>query len=67
MKQEIKVCEECGSKYYAASSPMNSLCPECSHIIYGSEPCDHEFDGKRCRKCFWDGSTTEYITGLKKK
>lgn len=34
---------------------MLSLCPECSHLIYGYENCTHEFEDGRCKLCGWNG------------
>ncbi|MCL1994166.1 MAG: hypothetical protein FWG66_14575 [Spirochaetes bacterium] len=64
-EKTIIVCDECGSNYYQDASKMESLCPECSHILYGYENCTHEFKNGRCQKCFWDGSASNYIQGLK--
>ena len=55
------ICAECGSEFYLQASKMKSLCPECSHILYGYENCKHHFEGGRCVKCFWDGSVSEYV------
>ena len=63
-KNKLSVCSECGSKYYEKASPMRSLCPECAHILYGYPPCEHNFVGKRCQKCYWDGSHSKYIKSL---
>ena len=62
---DTKVCDECKSEYYADSSKMRNLCPECSHILYGHENCDHQFVNGRCLKCFWNGNASEYIKKLK--
>ncbi len=60
--KNITVCDECGSEYYSEKSEMNSLCPECTHIIYGYNNCDHVFDGNcRCTKCHWDVSKSQYF------
>lgn len=64
LQREIKTCEECGSKYYAMSSKMQSMCPECASILYGYDNCNHVFKGGRCIKCFWDGSRSNYIDSL---
>ena len=61
LQKEIKTCDECGSKFYASASKMQSLCPECASILYGYENCDHVFENGRCVKCFWDGSRSEYV------
>jgi predicted RNA-binding Zn-ribbon protein involved in translation (DUF1610 family) len=65
--KEIKVCDECKSEYYARTSKMKNLCPECSHVLYGYKNCDHQFINGRCVKCFWNGSASEYIEKLKGK
>ena len=66
MKESITVsCDECGSQYFAGTSKMAALCPECAHILYGYDPCQHEFNGGRCTKCYWDGSVSDYVTTLK--
>jgi predicted RNA-binding Zn-ribbon protein involved in translation (DUF1610 family) len=62
----IIMCDECGSQYYKESSKMTSLCPECSHILYDLENCEHIFENGRCIKCYWDGRSSEYIKNLKK-
>ena len=61
LQKEIKTCDECGSKFYASASKMQSLCPECASILYGYENCNHVFENGRCVKCFWDGSRSEYV------
>ena len=65
MTQKIKKCDECGSLFLAYTSKMFSMCPECASIIYSYEPCEHEFKNNKCMKCGWDGSTSDYINGLK--
>ena len=65
MKREIRNCDECESEFYADSSKMLGLCPECSHHIYGYTNCEHLFENGRCAKCYWDGSSTVYIEELK--
>lgn len=64
---ELSTCSECGSEYFPAASKMNGLCPECAHILYEYENCNHEFAHNRCIYCYWDGSSSEYIKKLKKK
>lgn len=64
MKDGVSNCSECDSEYFTKSSEMTSLCPECSHKIYGYENCEHEFKNDRCLKCFWNGNQSAY---LKKK
>jgi hypothetical protein len=63
---EITECDECGSLYYKRSSKMESLCPECSNILYGYHSCIHKFENGRCIKCYWDGSVSDYIRALRK-
>jgi predicted RNA-binding Zn-ribbon protein involved in translation (DUF1610 family) len=63
--ESISVCDECNSEYYQNSSKMTNLCPECSHVLYGYENCKHNFENGRCSKCFWNGSTTDFIMKLK--
>ena len=63
-KDSVLVCDECGSKYYESKSNMVALCPECAHILYGYENCNHKFINGRCVFCFWDGSRSEYIESL---
>ena len=63
--KNIKVCDECGSEYLASKSKMASLCPECAHVIYGYENCNHVFENGKCTLCLWDGSQSEYIKSLK--
>ena len=62
-----KRCDECGSDYFAASSVMASLCPECSHVIYGKPACIHVFNNNRCSKCGWDGSASDYVLLLRSR
>ena len=65
MTRTTKFCDECGSNYFNDSSEMESLCPECASVVYGYEPCLHEFNDNRCIKCHWDGSVSEYVSSLK--
>ena len=64
-RRDVAVCDECGSEYLASSSKMASLCPECAHVLYGYENCDHEFKDGKCTLCLWDGSRSDYIKSLK--
>ncbi len=64
MEKQTAICDECGSKYLASTSQMQSLCPECASIFYGYENCQHEFQNGRCSKCLWDGSRSRYIQSL---
>ena len=70
--EEIKImndnnnfCDECGSEFYRRVSEMTSLCPECSHVLYGYVSCNHEFKNGRCVKCFWNGNVSDYIKQMK--
>ena len=65
-KDMIRICDECGSEYLAATSKMSSLCPECAHVLYGYENCDHVFKDGKCTLCLWDGSRSDYINKLLK-
>ena len=67
LSKEVKVCDECKSEYYANTSEMKNLCPECSHVLYNYKNCDHQFENGRCIKCFWNGSISEYIKKLRSK
>lgn len=60
-----KNCIECGSLYYIKASIMEMLCPECAHYFYGYDNCKHQFENGRCKICYWDGSTSEYVKKLK--
>jgi predicted RNA-binding Zn-ribbon protein involved in translation (DUF1610 family) len=51
-----KRCDECGSDYFADSSAMAQLCPECAHLLYAYPICEHNFADGRCTRCGWDGS-----------
>ncbi len=64
-KRPVVFCSECGSVYYADASKMMSLCPQCASVLYGYKNCDHEFENGRCVKCFWDGSTSDYLKNSK--
>lgn len=61
-EKAIAVCDECGSEFYKETSQMSSLCPNCSHFLYGYKNCSHQFENGRCLKCFWNGTTTSFIT-----
>lgn len=63
---ELQTCEECKSEYFAHASKLSNLCPQCSHILYGYNNCDHEFENDRCKKCYWNGNASDYIKSLKK-
>ncbi len=57
-------CDECKSDFFAAMSPMSTLCPECAYRMYGYPPCAHEFVGGLCARCGWDGSVSAYLGRL---
>ena len=65
-EKELAVCGECGSLFFKDSSPMEALCPECAHALYGYPNCYHVFQNGRCIYCYWDGSESEYVKHLKK-
>jgi len=62
---EISKCSECNSSFKKDASEMIALCPECAHYLYGYENCAHKMENGACKKCLWDGSTSEYVKGLK--
>ena len=61
MKGTISNCAECNSQYFTDSSEMASLCPECSHKLYGYKNCEHKFKDGRCIKCFWNNKQSVYL------
>ena len=67
MEREIRKCAECESDYYADSSQMLELCVECSHYLYGYLNCIHQMEKGRCVLCYWDGSSTVFIDGIKRE
>lgn len=56
MDRSLMECEECGSQYVATALSMTLLCPECSHVLYGTPKCSHKFISGHCIICGWDGS-----------
>lgn len=64
MNREIRTCSECESEYYADSSKMMELCPDCSHYLYGYKNCNHDFKEGRCIKCYWNGKSSKYIEDI---
>ncbi len=46
---------------------MENLCPECSNVLYEYQNCEHQFENKRCIKCYWNGKSTAYLDQLKMK
>jgi hypothetical protein len=61
--RDLKRCDECGSDYFADSSKMSNLCPECAHHLYGYPSCEHIFFADRCVSCAWDGSRSTFLEG----
>ena len=61
MSRPIATCDECASDYYADASPMDALCPECAHLLYGYPGCDHVLVDGRCARCRWNGATSPYL------
>ncbi|OOS24101.1 hypothetical protein B0681_08350 [Moraxella porci DSM 25326] len=64
MDNELKICDECGSSYFAKSSIMQSLCPECGFILYNHPKCNHVFHHGKCIKCAWNGNKSQFIKNL---
>lgn len=67
MNAPINICDECESEYYAQASKMQSLCPECAHLLYGYEKCEHKFRDGKCVYCGWDGGKSEFLASLRKQ
>ncbi|MGV3612387.1 MAG: hypothetical protein ACO1N0_15620 [Fluviicola sp.] len=65
MDKKLAVCEECESDYFAKTSEMMSMCPDCSHYLYNYPNCVHEFENGRCIHCYWNGNTSEYLRKIK--
>ncbi len=65
MSREIIICDECESEYFADTSGMEKLCPDCSHVLYGHPNCQHSFKNEKCTKCYWNGRGSDYTDGLK--
>lgn len=64
----IKICDECESQYFADSSKMANLCPECAALLYGYENCQHQFENGRCLYCYWNGNSSPFFkSALKPK
>nr|WP_313091431.1 hypothetical protein [Moraxella sp. CTOTU48268] len=40
-EQSHVTCDECGSEFFNNVSPMQNLCPNCSHLLYGLNNCEH--------------------------
>ena len=64
---ETRRCDECGSDYFAATSRMSRLCPQCAHWLYEHPRCMHTFSGGRCSLCGWDGSVSAYLRRLQSR
>lgn len=64
---ENRRCDECGSDYFASTSPMLRLCAECAHWLYGYPHCVHEFSEMRCSRCGWDGSVSEFLSKVQQQ
>lgn len=64
-KDELAVCDECGSEFFKLSSNMKGLCPECAHALYDYPNCSHVFKDGRCIHCYWDGSRSDYTEQLR--
>ena len=62
---ETKRCDECNSLYYRRHSEMASMCPECSHHLYGYDNCTHVMKNGRCKVCYWNGSQSKLIQSKK--
>lgn len=60
-KDDILLCDECGSTFDQAVSTLSSLCPECAHWLYLKPGCQHVFEGERCNKCYWNGRRTPLL------
>lgn len=57
-------CVECGSAYKRSSSPMQELCPNCAHHLYGYENCVHQMQDGACIHCGWQGKVSDFIISL---
>jgi len=60
-------CDECGSPFFAGSSPMVALCPECAHWLYGYANCEHQISDGACHRCGWDGAVSAYVESRKRR
>lgn len=67
MIREIRNCFECEGDYFADTSEMEHLCPDCSHFLYGLINCEHVFKNGRCSNCYWDGKNSDYVRTLKEE
>lgn len=57
----VRKCDECESDYFAVTSYMCKLCPECASLLYDYPNCEHVFVAGRCETCGWDGSRSEFF------
>jgi hypothetical protein len=64
--RELRACDECDSDYFADSSKMAKLCPECASLLYGHPVCQHVLQNGRCTICWWDGSRSVFTAALSK-
>lgn len=60
-KDDKGICSECKSEFYATTSEMENLCPECGFHLYGYKNCEHQFENGRCIKCYWNGNQSTFI------
>jgi hypothetical protein len=60
-KSNSKCCDECESEYFAGSSAMAQLCPECAHRLYDYPACSHVMIDGRCTTCGWNGSRSRFL------
>ncbi len=40
---------------------MTGLCPGCAHKLYDYPNCEHEFENRNCKKCGWNGQTSDFV------
>lgn len=60
-----KTCDECHSDYHQHTSVMNGLCPNCSHLLYGYQNCEHQFSHGKCIYCGWNGNVSSFLSHTK--
>jgi predicted RNA-binding Zn-ribbon protein involved in translation (DUF1610 family) len=61
----LAICTECQSEYNSESSAMQALCPDCAHWLYGHPNCPHQIEKGRCKLCYWNGNSSDYVKKLK--